>query len=315
MIPHPALFPKQKGACEKPAGRKKGTRFMKNRSPAALVSIHGGHSGQFCSHAQESLEAIIRRYIEQGFVWVGITEHMPPLENRFRYPEEARAELDANALYQRFARYMETGRRLQEQYRFQIQIMVGFESETYSGSPDFIDRLTKAFEPDYIVGSLHHVDDLGFDSSSGQYFQTAASLGGIDAMYMRYFDQQYEMLQTLRPVVVGHFDLIRLFDPRYRQRVVQPEIFQRIIRNLELIKNLDLILDYNVRALFKGADEPYVSEPILRKAIDMGISVVPGDDSHGIDSAGAGISEGIRRLEALGVDTNWRRPEYRSAPL
>jgi len=288
---------------------------MKNTSPAALVSIHGGHSGQFCSHARDSLEAMIQRYIEKGFAWVGITEHMPPSENRFRYPEETQAGLDVNALYQRFARYMETGRRLQEKYRFQIQILVGFESETHSGAPDFIDRLTEAFHPDYIVGSLHHVDDLGFDCSSGQYLQAAAALGGIDALYMRYFDLQHEMLRMLRPAVVGHFDLIRIFDPRYPQRILQPEIFQRIIRNLELIKNLDLILDYNVRALLKGADEPYISEPILRKALEMGISVVPGDDSHSIDSVGVGIAEGIRRLEDLGVDTNWRRPEYRSLPL
>jgi histidinol-phosphatase (PHP family) len=210
---------------------------------------------------------------------------------------------------------MDTGRRLQEKYRFQIQILVGFESETHSGAPDFIDRLTEAFHPDYIVGSLHHVDDLGFDCSSGQYLQAAAALGGIDALYMRYFDLQHEMLRMLRPAVVGHFDLIRIFDPRYPQRILQPEIFQRIIRNLELIKNLDLILDYNVRALLKGADEPYISEPILRKALEMGISVVPGDDSHSIDSVGVGIAEGIRRLEDLGVDTNWRRPEYRSLPL
>ena len=287
---------------------------MKNTSPAALVSIHGGHSGQFCSHARGSLEAMIQRYIEKGFAWVGITEHMPPSENRFRYPEETQAGLDANALYQRFARYMETGRRLQEKYRFQIRILVGFESETCSGSPDLIDRLAEAFRPDYIVGSLHHVDDLGFDCSSGQYLQAAAALGGIDAMYMRYFDQQYEMLRMLRPAVVGHFDLIRLFDPRYRQRIMQPEIFQRIIRNLELIKNLDLILDYNARALLKGANEPYISEPILLKALEMGISVVPGDDSHSIDSVGAGIAEGIRKLETLGFDTDWRRPEYGAAP-
>ncbi len=86
---------------------------------------------------------------------------------------------------------------------------------------------------------------------------------------MRYFDQQHEMLRTLRPAVVGHFDLIGLFDPRYRQRIMQPEIFQRIIRNLELIKNLDLILDYNVRALLKGADRPHFRAD--SSALEMGI--------------------------------------------
>ena len=41
------------------------------------VSVHGGHSGQFCNHATDSLEEIVRAYIDQGFSWVGITEHTP----------------------------------------------------------------------------------------------------------------------------------------------------------------------------------------------------------------------------------------------
>ena len=41
------------------------------------VSVHGGHSGQFCHHATDSLEEIIELYIAQGFPWVGITEHAP----------------------------------------------------------------------------------------------------------------------------------------------------------------------------------------------------------------------------------------------
>ena len=35
------------------------------------ASIHGGHSGQFCLHARDRLEDIIKRYIELGFAWGG----------------------------------------------------------------------------------------------------------------------------------------------------------------------------------------------------------------------------------------------------
>ena len=44
------------------------------------VSIHGGHSGQYCCHAEDTLEEIVLAYIEHGYTWVGLTEHMPAKE-------------------------------------------------------------------------------------------------------------------------------------------------------------------------------------------------------------------------------------------
>ena len=62
------------------------------------VSVHGGHSGEFCCHAMDSLEEIVTAYIERGFDWVGITEHIPPVDDRFRYPEEIKAGLNARLI-------------------------------------------------------------------------------------------------------------------------------------------------------------------------------------------------------------------------
>jgi histidinol-phosphatase (PHP family) len=117
------------------------------------------------------------------------------------------------------------------------------------------------------------------------------------------------MLQLLRPAVVGHFDLIRIFDPDYGSRLAKPEIQQRIIRNLHLIKDLDLIMDFNLRSLLKGAEEPYISAPILRMARDLDIAVLPGDDSHGIANIHLNMDRAIAILEEYGFNTDWPRPK------
>jgi histidinol-phosphatase (PHP family) len=275
---------------------------------ADFVSVHGGHSGEFCNHAKDSLEDIIRAYIRKGFVWVGITEHMPPLDDRFLYSDEKEAGLDSKLLYQRFAKYIGVCRSLQEKYSGSVKILLGFETETYTGSEAFVRKLIDKFQPDYIVGSVHHADDRCFDGSKAEYDQIASLAGGTDRMYVRYFDRQYEMISRLKPAVVGHFDLIRIFDPDYRARLKKPEIWSRICRNLERIRLLDLILDFNLRSLQKGADEPYISEPILRHALALGISVVPGDDSHSAETVGLNMEKGIRILQELGADTRWRVP-------
>lgn len=100
------------------------------------------------------------------------------------------------------------------------------------------------------------------------------------------------MIERFRPAVVGHFDLIRIHDPDYMQRWEVPKVRDRALRNLDRIKDLGLILDLNVRALSKEADEPYISAPLMEYAIAEGIPKSPGDDSDGVDSVGANLIEG-----------------------
>jgi histidinol-phosphatase (PHP family) len=274
-----------------------------------FVSVHGGHSGQFCDHAIDSLEGIIKRYIELGFSWVGITEHTPAITTQLLDPGQAQAGLTPETLLVKFTAYMKECRRLQDTYKNELTIFAAMEIETYSGYEQFVPFLLDRFQPDYIVGSVHFVDDISIDYSQKTYAQAVKMLGGVDDLYCRYFDLQYEMIQRFRPSVVGHFDLIRIFDGEYKTRIIQPDIVKKIQRNLELIKELDLIMDLNLRSLVKGADEPYISRPILELAREMGISVVPGDDSHGVQSVGGFMSTGIKLLEELGFSTNWRKPK------
>jgi histidinol-phosphatase (PHP family) len=273
------------------------------------VSIHGGHSGQFCNHAQDTLEAVIQAYIAKGFQWVGITEHMPPPEDRFLYSEELQAGLDARQMQDRFGRYIHEGRRLQKKYADRIEIFIGFETEAYSGAFQLAAELSAQYRPDYILGGVHHVADIAFDAGPETYKQAVSAVGGIEALYCRYLDLQHELILALRPQVVAHFDLIRIFDTDYLQRWRHPEIARRIRRNLETVAAMNLILDFNVAALRKGASEPYLSGPILDQALALGISIVPGDDSHGTATVGAFIPEGIDILKQKNCSLRWPKPE------
>ncbi|MFO7645842.1 MAG: histidinol phosphatase, partial [Desulfosarcina sp.] len=62
------------------------------------------------------------------------------------------------------------------------------------------------------------------------------------------------------------------------------------------------------RPLTRGESEPYPFGPILEKAAEMGIAIVPGDDSHGVDNIGRHMRQAIERLQAAGHNTNWRPP-------
>jgi histidinol-phosphatase (PHP family) len=273
-----------------------------------LVSVHGGHSGQFCGHANDSLAEVVQAYINKGFLWVCLTEHMATLRERFIPDEERVAQLNLNDLASRFKTYFSEARRLAALHADSIQIYVGFETEGYSGFREDVSTLKKRFQPDMLVGSIHHVNDIPFDAGDHYYRMAIETAGGIEQLYCDYFDLQLKLINELLPEVVGHFDLIRIFDPNYKKRWDVPDIWNRAVRNLERIAELDLILDFNVRALAKGQPEPYVSAPLLDVAYDLGIKVVPGDDSHGASTVGQHLERGIEILQGKGFSTDWPRP-------
>ena len=281
---------------------------MPESTASCLVSVHGGHSGQFCSHANDRLADIVAAYRSRGFAWVGITEHMSAGAESFVPAEEKAAGLDLAAMRKRFVDYFATARALQREFADSMPILVAFEAEAYSGYEAAVADLIAEHHPDYIVGSVHHVHDILIDGPLELYQQAAKRSGGLEALYCDYFDLQFEMLSKLEPQVVGHLDLIRLNDPDYPELLARPEVRARIERNLDAIAQQGAILDVNVRALAKGQPEPYPSRPILVAARERGIAVAPSDDSHGVDSVGQHTRAGVRLLEELGFDTCWPIP-------
>jgi histidinol-phosphatase (PHP family) len=275
---------------------------------ANLISLHGGHSRQYCNHAVDLLEDIILKYIALGFRKVGITEHVPPINDQFLYPDERKLNLTADDLNNSFENYFTELNALKKKYADKIKIFAGMETETYAGYVDHIKKLISKFQPDYIVGSVHHVDDVCFDYSKEEYNRVACICGSNDNMYEKYFDLQYEMIKALKPFIVGHFDLIRIYDVDYKKRLLLPKINKKIQRNLKLIKSLNLVMDFNLRPLAMGKKNPYITDTILKTVKEMGIRVVPGDDSHSVSEAGRHVDKAIKILQAYGFETQWPDP-------
>lgn len=271
------------------------------------VSVHGGHSGQYCHHARNTLEEVVEAYIAAGYSWVGITEHMPPMNDHFRYPDEAEAGLSAHALQARFQQYFHEIRLLQQRYAGSITLYAAFETESYPGSVAYVRELIEQTRPDYIVGSVHHVGGIGIDVNRELYEEAREKAGSLEQLYCQYFDEQLQMMHELKPSVIGHFDLIRIFDTEYIETLELPAVWSRIERNLAYVAEQGFILDFNLRG-FDKAEEQYPSVPVLKLALQLGIAIVPGDDSHGVNSVARNYERGVEVLKSLGHDCQWQKP-------
>ncbi|KAK1752150.1 Polymerase/histidinol phosphatase-like protein [Echria macrotheca] len=297
------------------------------------------HSGQFCpGHAKDQLEDIVRHAIRIGFKTMALTEHMPRTELIDLYPEEMdpspQASLDA--LMPRHLAFLSEAQRLQEKYASQIHILIGFEGEW--PRPEFGPFIRELYisEPcvDFVIGSLHHAAGVPIDFDKAMYLQAARAAAAAfsekssssspdalskeeeeETLWNRYYDEQFDMLSSLRPVVVGHFDLIRLMsgDPARDVRTQWPGTWERIVRNLGVIRGYGGWLECNTSALRKGLTEPYPGRAIATEWIKMGGKFTFSDDSHGIAQVATNYLRGLDYLESLGVTELWtfrRRPVH-----
>ncbi|KAI1161083.1 histidinol-phosphatase [Nemania serpens] len=265
-------------------------------------------------------------------------------------------EASLAVLAPRHAAYLEEAQRLQALYAPQISLLIGFEGEWMRPAyQSVVAELASDPAIDYFIGSLHHVNGVPIDYDKDYYARAMASVdvgatltngtashgtsadattttttvepgrgdkivGDVEAreeaMYERYYDQQYEMLVALRPRVVGHFDLIRLMsvDPGRDVRRWRG-VWERIERNLAFVASYSGWLECNSSALRKGLAEPYPCRVIAEKWLSLGGKFTLSDDSHGIAQVGTNFERALAFLSSLDVTTLWtlrREPQHQN---
>lgn len=162
-------------------------------------------------------------------------------------------------------------------YASQIHILIGFEGEWMRPAyGPLVENLAVHPSVDYFIGSLHHVMGIPIDYDA-EYYRKALHAAGAteEKMYERYYDEQFEMLRTLKPKVVGHFDLVRLMssDPGRDVREWKG-VWERIVRNLEFVAGYGGWLECNSSALRKGLDEPYPCRFIAQVGLPANFTVI-----------------------------------------
>lgn len=265
-----------------------------------LISLHGGHSQAYCDHAYSPLEQMIERAVEAGAPTYGITEHAPRVEPRFLYPDEIQMGWDVPKLEADFRAYAERSKELVAEYSDRIELLRGFEIEVVptDGWVELMKSFRHEYEFDYIVGSVHYVDEILFDLGPEGLKKAIDHCGGAEAFAVRYYRGVAAMVEAMTPEIVAHLDVIRKYaDTEFDT----PAIRHVVGETLEAIRESNGILDVNTNGFRKGLDSPFPAPWIVGLARDMGIPFCFGDDSHAADQVTNGIPEARDYLAGHGV--------------
>jgi histidinol-phosphatase (PHP family) len=278
------------------------------------VSLHGGHSGEFCDHADGTLRDMLDAAVRYGYHTFGVSEHAPRLEERFLYSEEIARGWTLEKIADDFERYQRALEPLVGEYADRLVILRGFECEVVPSNRyreimrGYRERRESNGKQvfDYCVGSVHYVAEMQIDGRPEKLAAAAEAFDGLERLAVRYYETVAEMVSALRPEVVGHFDLIK--------KNVSPaglsladidteKVRGAAIAALETVRSVGSILDLNTAGWRKGLGEPYPAPWLVKEADRMGIGFCFGDDSHRPVEVGAGVDRAAEYLLANGVRT------------
>ena len=278
------------------------------------VSLHGGHSGEFCDHAEGTLREMLEAAVLNGYRVFGVTEHAPRNANRFLYSEERKMGWTLAKVQDDFKRYCEILPKLAEEFADRLVILRGFEAEVVpadsylSWMQGYRAKILTDGQTlfDYCVGSVHYVDEMQIDGSPNKFRAAVNELGGLEALAVRYYETVAEMIAALKPEVVGHLDLLKkhvvaIGEPL--SRIETSKGARAAEQALEAAKANNSILDLNTSGWRKGLGEPYPAPWLVKKAHSMGVPFCFGDDSHRASEVGAGLDEARLYLLQNGVDS------------
>jgi len=114
-----------------------------------------------------------------------------------------------------------------------------------------------------MVGSVHHVFETPTDFDSDLFNDAVAKSPEKtpDSVYQGYFDSQYEIITQLKPKIIGHFDVIRMYTPEEK---ISNKTWEKIKRNVDAVNAYGGIFEINSRAWKKNLEYAYPFKDILQ---------------------------------------------------
>ncbi len=257
---------------------------------------------EFSDDSEYPVEQVIKDSIKMGLDEICFTDHVDygikkdwdePGEMIYRKggPGEPEEMPLANVHY---PTYYETIKEMQVLYNDKIQLKFGLEFGMQAHTIEKYEKLFARFPFDFIILSIHEVEDKEFWNQDFQRGRTQKEYNE------RYYEELLYLVRNYHNYsVLGHMDLITRYDlagiyPFEKLKPILTEILKTVIADGKGI-------EVNTSSPRYGLPDLTPSRDILRLYRELGGRIVTiGSDSHKPEHLGAFIDETKKELKMLG---------------
>jgi histidinol-phosphatase (PHP family) len=234
------------------------------------------------------MERYVETAIASGLTELGFSDHlfMYWLAPHRRDPELGMAEWEHDF-------YIEDVERCRSRYRDDVVIRLSTEADYIPGHEQQLEGILRRYDWDYVIGSVHFIDDWGFDDAR---YSDGFLRWDIDALYARYFELVGASAETGLFDTIGHADLVKKFGHRPRS-LDQSEAYATLAARLA---RAGVCVEVNTGGLRKPVGEIYPHPDLLRAFCRAGVPVTLGSDAHAPTEVAASLKAAVDLLRATG---------------
>jgi histidinol-phosphatase (PHP family) len=216
------------------------------------------HTHSLLSDGSGSYEEMVLAAIEKGLEEIGFSDHVS-----LKPVTWAMQDVDLPVM---------TGQiiNIRKKFGHLIHIRYGIEMDYFPGKEMAISRIIKSLPLDYVIGSVHFIDDWNFDGDTSFYGKWSN-----DELYRIYFDLVQKAAKSGLFDILGHVDLIKKF-------AIFPETDQTPLleETAEIFARSGVVIEVNTAGLDKPCNEFYPGHHLLEILHSREVPVTMCSDAH-----------------------------------
>ena len=237
------------------------------------------HMHTTLSDGHNTHEEMVLTAIEKGFDEIGFSDH-------FCIKQPCNWAVGADAISQLEEKIIE----MKEKYSDRISILFGIEVDYFEDLEQEIRGSLQKFNFDYIIGSIHFLDNWNYDTDKSRYEEFSN-----DFLYEWYFRVLQKAAKSGLFDVMGHPDLIKKF--RIWPETSKKQLFEE---TAAVFAESGVAFEINTSGKDRPCGEFFPGVELLKTFFNAGVPVTLGSDSHQKEQIGRHFDEARTILKEIG---------------
>jgi histidinol-phosphatase (PHP family) len=171
-----------------------------------------------------------------------------------------------------------------------VTVKFGVEMDYFYGMESQIQAVIDQLPVDYVIGSVHFINDWNFDTDIAEYDTV-----DLNKFYHQYFTAVQQSAKSKLFDIIGHCDLAKKF--AYYPTFPLDELYDK---TAQVFKNADVVVEINTSGRIKPCNEFYPSIQFIERLAHYKVPITLGSDAHVEQNIGQFFNEALAEIKALG---------------